>query len=141
MGILGDDEAFVQTVDRQHLKQSGDFALPCVRVCQAAAHLDRADNLAALAHQCAQLAVGVGGTFAASNPATLYACFDVYGNVRVSDKAMCQLPGGGRLASWGTAAVPGPVGATGPTGPIGPTGAAIKNPITNPFSKKYMPPS
>jgi hypothetical protein len=71
----------------------------------------------------ALLAVGVGGTFAASNPATLYACYDVNGNVRVSDKAMCQLPGGGRLASWGTAGVPGPIGATGATGATGPTGA------------------
>ena len=29
----------------------------------------------------ALVAVGVGGTVAASNPTTLYACFDVYGNV------------------------------------------------------------
>jgi hypothetical protein len=70
----------------------------------------------------ALLAVGVGGTFAASNPATLYACFDVNGNVRVSDKAMCQLPGGGRLASWSTAGVPGPAGVPGSTGLTGPTG-------------------
>ena len=77
----------------------------------------------------ALVAIGVGGTFAASNPPTLYACYDVNGNVRLSDKAMCQLPGGGRLASWGTAPVPGPTGATGatgaqgPSGPVGPTGA------------------
>jgi hypothetical protein len=74
----------------------------------------------------ALVAIGVGGTVAASNPATLYACYDVNGNVRVSDKAMCQLPGGGRLASWSTAGIPGPTGttgATGATGPIGPTGA------------------
>ena len=71
----------------------------------------------------ALIAVGVGGTFAASNPTTLYACYDVNGNVKMSDKAMCLLPGGGRLASWGTAAVPGPTGATGPTGPTGPVGA------------------
>jgi hypothetical protein len=81
----------------------------------------------------ALLAVGVGGTFAASNPATLYACYDVYGNVRLSDKAMCQLPGGGRLTLINAAGVPGPVGptgatglvgATGPTGATGPSGAA-----------------
>ena len=71
----------------------------------------------------ALVAIAAGGTFAASNPSTLYACFDVNGNVRLSDKAMCQLPGGGRLASWGTAAVPGPTGAVGPTGATGPIGA------------------
>jgi hypothetical protein len=74
----------------------------------------------------ALVAIGVGGTVAASNPATLYACYDTNGNVRMSDSAICRLPGGGRLASWGTAAVPGPTGATGPagpSGPIGPTGA------------------
>jgi hypothetical protein len=74
----------------------------------------------------ALLAVVAGGTFAASNPATLYACYDTSGNVRMSDSAICKLPGGGRLASWGTAGVPGPAGPTGPigaTGPTGPTGA------------------
>jgi hypothetical protein len=71
----------------------------------------------------ALLAVGVGGTFAASNPATLYACYDVYGNVRMSDTAQCKLPGGGRLAYWSTAGVPGPTGPTGPTGATGSTGA------------------
>ena len=85
--------------------------------------------LAVGAAALALVAIGVGGTVAASNPATLYACYDVYGNVRMSDTAQCKLPGGGRLASWGTAAVPGPTGPTGatgaqgPSGPIGPTGA------------------
>ena len=95
----------------------------------------------ALRHRIRALAVGVGvfalvavaagGTFAASNPATLYACYDAYGNVRMGDTAQCKLPSGGRLVSWSTAGVPGPTGpmgptgatgATGPTGPAGPTG-------------------
>jgi hypothetical protein len=71
----------------------------------------------------ALVAVGAGGTFAASNPATLYACYDVYGNVRMSDTAQCKLPGGGRLVSWSTVGVPGPTGATGVTGPTGATGS------------------
>jgi len=85
-------------------------------------------GLAALA----LLAIGVGGTVAASNPPTLYACFDVYGNVRMSASNICLLPGGGRLVSWGSAGSPGPTGATGvtgltgltgPTGAVGPIGA------------------
>ena len=88
--------------------------------------------LAVGASAFALVAVAAGGAFAASNPATLYACYDVYGNVRMGDTAQCKLPGGGRLVSWGTVLVPGPTGptgatgatgATGPTGPIGPTGA------------------
>jgi hypothetical protein len=70
----------------------------------------------------ALVAVAAGGTFAASNPATLYACYDNYGNVRMGDTAQCKLPGGGRLVTWSTAGVPGPTGATGATGPTGPTG-------------------
>ncbi len=70
----------------------------------------------------ALVAVAAGGTFAASNPATLYACYDAYGNVRLSDSAQCKLPGGGRLVSWSTVGVPGPTGPTGATGPMGPTG-------------------
>jgi hypothetical protein len=79
----------------------------------------------------ALVAVAAGGTFAASNPATLYACYDVYGNVRMGDVAQCKLPGGGRLVTWSTGGAPGPTGATGATGPtgqtgpIGPTGASI----------------
>jgi hypothetical protein len=75
----------------------------------------------------ALLAVAVGGTVASSNPATVYACYDVYGNVRMGDAAVCKLPGGGRLVSWATTGVPGPTGTTGPqgaTGPAGPTGPA-----------------
>ena len=79
--------------------------------------------LAVGASAIALVAIGVGGTVAASNPTTLYACYDVYGNVRMSDTAQCKLPGGGRLASWGTAAVSGPTGPTGPMGATGPTGA------------------
>jgi hypothetical protein len=67
----------------------------------------------------ALLAIAAGGTFAASNPPTLYACFDTSGNVRMSASALCQLPGGGRLVSFNTI---GPVGPTGPIGPAGPTG-------------------
>jgi hypothetical protein len=72
----------------------------------------------------ALVAIGVGGTVAASNPAMLYACYDVNGNVRMSDSAICKLPGGGRLASWGTTGVPGPTGPIGPTGLTGAQGAA-----------------
>ena len=71
----------------------------------------------------ALVAIGVGGTVAASNPATLYACYDVNGNVRITDANTCKLPGGGRLASWGTTGTPGPVGATGVAGVTGTTGA------------------
>jgi hypothetical protein len=70
----------------------------------------------------ALVVVGAGGTFAASNPATLYACYDVYGNVRMGETAQCKLPGGGRLVSWGSVGPQGPTGATGPSGPAGPTG-------------------
>jgi hypothetical protein len=82
----------------------------------------------------ALVAVGVGGTVAASNPATLYACYDAYGNVRMGDTAQCKLPGGGRLVNWSTVGVPGPTGATGatgPTGPTGPTGAPGAGAATN----------
>ncbi|MCU0506504.1 MAG: hypothetical protein MUE82_12185 [Chloroflexi bacterium] len=72
----------------------------------------------------ALVAVAAGGTFAASNPATLYACYDAYGNVRMGDTAQCKLPGGGRLVNWSTAGIPGPTGPTGATGPTGPTGPA-----------------
>ena len=68
-------------------------------------------------------AVAAGGAFAASNPATLYACYDAYGNVRMGDTAQCKLPGGGRLVSWGTQPMPGPTGPAGATGPTGATGA------------------
>jgi hypothetical protein len=71
----------------------------------------------------ALVAVAAGGTFAASNPATLYACYDVSGNVRMSDVPQCKLATGGRLVNWSTVGVPGPVGATGATGPTGATGA------------------
>ena len=67
----------------------------------------------------ALVAVAAGGTFAASNPATLYACYDVYGNVKMGDTAQCKLAGGGRLVSWSTVGVPGPTGPMGPTGPTG----------------------
>ena len=72
----------------------------------------------------ALVAVAAGGTFAASNPATLYACYDAYGNVRMGDTAQCKLPGGGRLVTWSTVGVAGPTGPMGPTGPTGPTGPA-----------------
>lgn len=66
--------------------------------------------------------IGSGGAFAASNPATLYACFDANGNVRMTDINTCKLPGGGRLVSWGTSGATGPTGPTGPNGPTGPAG-------------------
>ena len=70
----------------------------------------------------ALVAIGVGGTVAASNPPTVYACFDVNGNVRMSSSNLCQLPGGGRLVTINAAGVAGPTGATGPQGPTGATG-------------------
>jgi hypothetical protein len=79
----------------------------------------------------ALVAVAAGGTFAASNPATLYACYDVYGNVRMGDTAQCKLPGGGRLVSWGSVGPQGPTGATGAAGPTGPTGPT--GPGGNPY--------
>ena len=69
----------------------------------------------------ALVVVAAGGTLAASNPPTLYACYDAYGNVRMGDTPQCRLPGG-RLVSWSTTAVPGPPGPKGATGPTGPTG-------------------
>jgi hypothetical protein len=70
----------------------------------------------------ALVAVAAGGTFAASNPATLYACYDASGNVRMADTATCKLTGGGRLVSWPAAGAAGPMGTTGPTGATGPSG-------------------
>ena len=55
------------------------------------------------------LAAGAGGSLAAStNPPTLYACYNTYGQVAMSDVNTCKLAGGGRLVNWGTAPVPGP---------------------------------
>ncbi len=70
----------------------------------------------------ALVAVAAGGAFAASNPATLYACFNTAGQVAMGDVAQCKLAGGGRLVSWPTVGVPGPTGATGATGLTGATG-------------------
>jgi hypothetical protein len=83
----------------------------------------RIRTLAVGASVLALLVVAAGSVLAGGNPPTLYACYDVNGNVRMSDKNMCQLSGGGRLVYWSTAGVPGPGGATGPTGPQGATGA------------------
>ncbi len=67
----------------------------------------------------ALVAVGAGGTLAASTPTTLYACFNAYGQVSISDVNMCKLAGGGRLVAINTG---GGSGGTGPTGPAGATG-------------------
>ena len=81
------------------------------------------------------LALGTGGALAASNPPTLYACFDVYGNVRMTDINTCKLSTGGRLVAINTTGAPGPAGptgvagatgSTGPTGPAGSTGPGLK---------------
>jgi hypothetical protein len=71
----------------------------------------------------ALVAVGVGGTVAASNPPTLYACFNTTGAVSMSASNTCLLPGGGRLATITTAGAAGPAGATGAAGPTGATGS------------------
>ncbi len=68
----------------------------------------------------ALVAVGAGGALAASTTSTLYACFDAYGNVRMTDLNTCKLPSGGRLVAITTSGATGP---TGPRGAIGPTGA------------------
>jgi hypothetical protein len=89
-------------------------------------HLPRPSRLRPLvvgAAAIALVAVAAGGTFAASNPATLYACYDAAGNVRMTDVGTCKLPGGGRLVSWPAAGATGPMGAPGPMGVVGPTGA------------------
>jgi hypothetical protein len=72
----------------------------------------------------ALVAVAAGGTLAASNPTTLYACYDINGNVRMSDTATCRLPAGGRLVSWPTVGPTGAQGATGAMGVTGPVGVA-----------------
>ena len=61
----------------------------------------------------ALVAIGVGGTVAASNPPTLYACFNVNGAVAMSTTAQCKLAGGGQLATINAAGVAGPQGDTG----------------------------
>jgi hypothetical protein len=77
----------------------------------------------------ALLAVGAGGALAASNPPTVWACFNAYGQVAMSPVAQCRLAGGGQLVPINTQGIPGtpgatgPTGATGSTGPTGPTGA------------------
>ncbi len=85
----------------------------------------------------ALVAVGAGGTLAASNPSMLYACFNASGAVAMSSSNQCKLAGGGVLAPINAAGVAGPTGATGaagptgatgpagPTGPTGPTGAGV----------------
>ncbi len=98
----------------------------------------RVRALAVGAAVIALVAVGVGGTVAASNPATLYACFDVYGNVRMSDIAQCKLTTGGRLVSFNTV---GPTGATGPTGPAGPTGLTGATGLTGPTGATGLVPA
>jgi hypothetical protein len=80
----------------------------------------------------ALVSVAAGGTLAAStNPPTLYACFNTSGQVAMATIPQCKLTGGGQLAYWGTAGIPGPtgpqgatgaMGSTGPTGPTGPGG-------------------
>ncbi len=69
------------------------------------------------------VALGAGGTLAASTSITLYACFDAYGNVRITDVNTCRLPAGGRLVPIVTAGIAGPTGVQGPIGPTGAVGA------------------
>jgi hypothetical protein len=69
------------------------------------------------------LGLGTGGALAASNPPTLYACYDVSGNVRIADVNTCKLPAGGRLVPINAAGIAGPTGPAGPGGSTGSTGA------------------
>ncbi len=96
----------------------------------AIAHLGR--RAAVIGATAAIVALGAGGTLAASTPITLYACFDAYGNVRMTAVNTCRLPAGGRLVAIDAVGPTGPTGpqgatgatgATGPTGPTGPAGA------------------
>jgi hypothetical protein len=80
----------------------------------------------------ALVAVGVGGTVAASNPPTVYACFNTSGAVSMSASNTCLLPGGGRLATINASGVAGPAGATGVAGPTGATGVAGPTGTTGP---------
>ncbi len=81
------------------------------------------------------VAAGAGGTLAASTPTVLYACYDSYGNVRITDVNTCRLPTGGRLVPINVAGVPGPTGPTGATGAqglAGATGAAGAQAVAGP---------
>jgi hypothetical protein len=80
------------------------------------------------------LGVGAGGTLAASVPTTLYACYDAYGNVRISDLNTCKLPAGGRLVPISTAGAAGPTGPTGPAGATGPGGVTSTYRVQNDYS-------
>jgi hypothetical protein len=81
----------------------------------------------------ALVTIGAGGTLAASTTPTVYACFNVNGQVTMATIPQCKLAGGGQLVQINAAGVPGPqgpqglpgaTGATGPTGPTGPAAAA-----------------
>lgn len=80
----------------------------------------------------ALVTIGAGGTLAASSPPTVYACFNVYGQVSMSSSAQCKLSGGGQIVQINAAGVPGPMGPTGPIGPTGPTGATGSTGATGP---------
>jgi hypothetical protein len=72
----------------------------------------------------ALVTIGAGGTLAASTP-TIYACYNVYGQVAMSSTNQCKLAGGGQLVQINAQGIQGPTGPQGPTGargPIGPTG-------------------
>ena len=84
----------------------------------------------------ALVTIGVGGTVAASNPPTLYACFNTSGAVSMSASNICLLPGGGRLATINAAGVAGPAGATGAPGRPGrrvPMGRPRRSSVTGDY--------
>lgn len=87
------------------------------------ASLSRLRAVAAGGFAFALVAVAAGGTLAASTPVTLYACFNSYGQVAMSDVNTCKLAGGGRLVGFNTLGPTGPQGPTGATGATGPTGS------------------
>ena len=75
----------------------------------------------------ALVTVAAGSALAASTPVTLYACFNSYGQVAITDVNTCRLAGGGRLVPInvsGAAGATGPAGATGATGATGAPGPA-----------------
>ncbi len=97
-------------------------------------------RMAVVAGAATVLALGAGSALAASAAPTLYACFDVYGNVRITDVNTCRLPAGGRLVPINAAGVPGPAGpagVAGPTGAAGPAGATGDMGPTGPTGPGY----
>ena len=86
----------------------------------------------------ALLATSSAGVFAATPPGVLYPCFDSRGNVRMTDRPVCLLPGG-RLVAINIQGPIGPrglAGATGARGLTGATGARGATGLTGPVRQR-----